>query len=389
MIVLENIYLEYSDDEVFLKADCIIDNQPETLWYSTSKDNAKYISTSNADAFLLVLFIYCNLNKIKLKSMVPISAELKYGLLELLLPSFNEMGFDSMATDFEFENVDDTVFPEAKGTGAAMSFGVDSFYTYLINEDSTKAVDTITLFNAGAFGQYGGEKAEELFEFMKDRVARFSKEMNKNFIYVNTNLNEKIKMPFLYTYTYRNFACLFVLQKYFKDYLFASGITLSEFALKIDAAGYYDLLISKAVKGNSLDFHISAINVGRVEKTKLIAESPITYDYLNVCFYTPDNKEREDGKNCSECPKCIRTLVTLDVLGALNKYEKVFNLEKYERNKNYYIAGLLYQKLRFKDTFAQEIFDEMKKQNYTYSKEVYSQLLKLIINKSFKKIKRA
>ena len=93
MIELKNIYTEQSENKIYLKSDCFIDGEQKTLWYSTAIENEQYIATSNADSFILVLFIYSIFNNKKLKSNVAISAELRYGLLEVLLPSFKQLGY--------------------------------------------------------------------------------------------------------------------------------------------------------------------------------------------------------------------------------------------------------------------------------------------------------
>lgn len=389
MIVLENIYLEYSGDEVFLKADCIIDNKSETLWYSTSRDNEKFISLTNADCFILFIFIYAVFYQKRFIAKVPVSKQLKYGLLEVMLPSLREMGLNSEQKDFIFHKEDDSLFPEAKATGTAMSFGVDSLFTFINSEKSAKPVDVLTLFNAGAFGQEGGEKARMLFNRMKTRVKSFSKTMQKDFVWVDTNLNEIFKMPFVQTHTYRNFSCALLLQKLFQNYLYASGITIKDFKLNLLDSTYYDLLISKAIQSNKMQLYISGLNTNRFHKTQIISDYTITQNILSVCLITSDNTDVQTvEKNCSKCFKCVRTMLTLEVLGKLEKFKDVFDLEIFRKNKDKYIADLLYRKIHMKDILAEEIFAEMKATKYYYSKRVYVELVKLILKKTLKKLKR-
>ena len=35
--------------------------------------------------------------------------------------------------------------------------------------------------------------------------------------------------------------------------------------------------------------------------------------------------------NCSVCPKCVRTLLTLDILGKLDAFSGVFDIDRYRR----------------------------------------------------------
>lgn len=120
---------------------------------------------TNTDAFILILLIYAVFNNLKLSSDAAVSSRLKYGLLEMLLPAYQMMGYASKKEDFNFPLEDDSKFEEAKAVGTAMSFGVDSFYTYLNSLSSDLPVDTLTLFNAGAYGQEGVIKQESFLMF--------------------------------------------------------------------------------------------------------------------------------------------------------------------------------------------------------------------------------
>src|SRR5690606_22401124 len=150
--------------------------------------------------------------------------------------------------------------------------------------------DTLTLFNAGAFGQYGGVEAERLFELMKSKVKDFAKKEGKEFLWVNTNLNEILKMKFVQTHTFRNFSCVLIFQKYFKKYYYASGLSINSFKLTDTDPAYYDVLNSKAIAGNSLEFFISGLLTNRMRKTILISNNRVTFSELNVCLITPDNQ---------------------------------------------------------------------------------------------------
>src|SRR5690606_34514053 len=108
-------------------------------------------------------------------------------------PLFQKMGYKALIEDFDFKLEDTTLYPEAKAYGTAMSFGVDSFFTYTKGRESVNKIDYLTLFNAGAFGQHGGEKANELFNSMKVKVSHFASQNNLGFVWVNTNLNEVFK----------------------------------------------------------------------------------------------------------------------------------------------------------------------------------------------------
>src|SRR5690606_38296213 len=113
---------------------------------------------------------------------------------------------------------------------------------------------------------------------------------------------------------------------------------------------------------------------------------------LNVCLITPDNqsiKINEKVHNCSSCFKCIRTMASLDVIGQLENYRHVFDLDIYKKNKNKYFGELLYMKYRNGNVFAREIFEEAKKNKYQFSTSIYYFAIVRAIKPIMKKIKNA
>lgn len=392
MVELRRIYLEESAEIIYLNADAIIKGEKQCLWYATARENKDYISTSNADAFILFIFIYCVFENLEFKSNVPISKRLKFGLLEILLPIFQEMGFKTTKEMFDLKLEDETKYPEASAIGTAMSFGVDSFFSYIKGRESINKINYLTLFNAGAFGQYGGEKALGLFEAMKLKVIDFASQNKLGFVWVNTNLNEVFKMPFVQTHTFRNFACVLVFQKLFKGYYYASGINIKNFKLnKLDPA-YYDLINAKALATNSLELHISGLTENRIEKTRAISDNEVTFRNLNVCLITPDNKNlnsENKSPNCSKCFKCARTMVTLDILGKLDNFSNVFDLKVFNKNKFKYLAELKYKQYRSNDVLAKEIFNEAKTKGYNIPIKVYYYTVLRIFQPIIRKINNA
>ncbi len=392
MIVLKKIYTRFENNKIYFCANVIINSVETEIWFAADQEYGNYISLSNGDSFILLLFVYAVFNDLDFESHVPVSKRLNYGLLEILLPLFQKMKFNTNAQRFKFHGIDTTVFEGATASGTAMSFGVDSFYTYLKQQDSNMPIDFLTLFNAGGYGQYGGNKARQLFEHMTQKVIRFGQQNNLKVLSVDTNWNEILKMPFVKTHTFRNFACVLVFQKLFKNYYYASGLTLNSFDLNPHDPAYYDIVNVKAIAGNSLEFFISGLNEGRLEKTTYIADQQLTYNNLNVCYFTPDSLKSlindELFINCSKCYKCVRTMITLDVIGKLELYKNIFDLNIYNKNKEIYLAEILYQKIRTNSIFSIEILNQMKLNKYSYSSKVYFCLVKKIASVIIDKFKK-
>ena len=67
----------------------------------------------------------------------------------------------------------------------------------------------------------------------------------------------------------------------------------------------------------------------RLEKVKLVGGFEPSFDSLDVCVGDPTHRSNSERPNCSDCYKCRRQLVTLDLLGVLDSYETVFDIENY------------------------------------------------------------
>lgn len=75
---------------------------------------------------------------------------------------------------------------------------------------------------------------------------------------------------------------------------------------------------------------------------------------MNVCGRHSDDPN-VDEINCCECSKCKRTLVALDAVGILNEYSRVFNLDKYYKNKKKILWRLAVD--YDKDAFSKDNYD--------------------------------
>ena len=68
-------------------------------------------------------------------------------------------------------------------------------------------------------------------------------------------------------------------------------------------------------------------------------------NYAEAILYHHPNKTKldsADGRNCTTgCLKCARTTVTLDVLGRLEDFGNVFDLERYARHRQRLLRRVL------------------------------------------------
>jgi hypothetical protein len=73
-------------------------------------------------------------------------------------------------------------------------------------------------------------------------------------------------------------------------------------------------LVDPLWSSESLRFVHDAAHLTRVEKTALVADSPVALAHLRVCF-----QRTQGAYNCGRCEKCIRTMIGLELVGGLSR----------------------------------------------------------------------
>ena len=282
------------------------------------------------------------------------------------------------------------IYYNGTGVGASISCGVDSFYTLLKHQnqkDEKYNITHLTFFNAGSNGEYGGEKARDLFNKRVEYVGKFCEENNYNLITIDTNINEFLMMNHEKTHTFRTLGCVLALQKLFSKYYFASGLPFDGSHIDESDTAFYDILNVQCFSNENISFYCSGIETTRLEKIKYISNFKETYNWLNVCVI--------DESNCGKCEKCIRTMTALDSIGSLERYSNVFDIDEFYKNKSKYMVNILeYNREKLKHNLYQEIIDEYKKSNnnpftlliYIRSLRITKQKLKNLVPQKLKKV---
>ena len=257
----------------------------------------------------------------------------------------------------------------ASAVGTGLSCGIDSFAVicdHLDIEEQYK-INFFTFLNAGSHGDNGGEFAREVFHKRLKLFKPYADECNIDLVAIDTNINEILMMPHVFTHTMRDAACVLCLQKLFVYYYYASTYRFDYYELSKDnCQGSYDLLTLNLLSTESISFFSAANQYTRVERTENISNYEPTYRYLNVCVLSSSTG---DPKNCSVCHKCLRTQLTLDILGKLHLYDKVFDLNKYRKAKDKYIGHVF--ALKSSGTYYKEVAELIKTKKYKVKLKSY------------------
>jgi hypothetical protein len=171
-------------------------------------------------------------------------------------------------------------------------------------------------------------------------------------VVVDSNLSELLERPFEATLTARTASAALLLQGLFGKFLHSSShkyadchFQQTKYVTHTDPAAVH-LLSTESFESVSTGSRHS-----RVAKTRIALRMPHIRDVLNVCIHP-----REDGRNCSRCEKCLRTLATLDLLGELEGFDRVFDLDLYRQWTNR-LQYLLLLPGRTDNSFMKELFD--------------------------------
>ena len=121
-------------------------------------------------------------------------------------------------------------------------------------------------------------------------------------------------------------------------------------------SGYVCPLLSN--KGLELISDGSRYNRG--EKIELIVNDPYVKEFLNVCTCSSDTDSKV---NCSHCRKCLTTMLALEIIGKLDDFKELFDIDGFRKN---YLNKIKYHVVwrNTKEEYSMVCLDLAKKYNY-------------------------
>ena len=350
------------------------------LYFEVNEEYKEYLCSDTANAFLITIIPFAIKHEYDIVVNGFISSKLYYQLTTYLIPllcnQFHKrlIKIKCKLSNFKYNS---------NAVGASISCGVDSFYTLIKHSDNLdKAynITHLTFFNAGSNGQYGGDKARNLYNERLKNIKKFCDENQFKLITVDSNMNELIMMSHEKRHTFTTLACVYALEKLFSKYYFASGFGFNGSHIDENDTAYYDILNVHCLSNENISFYCSGIETTRMEKVKFISSYPITYNWLNVCV-------SDNSQNCGKCTKCLRTMTALDSIDKLLLYKNVFDLEYFYKNRNkIYALILLDNQDKLQHDFCEEILKSCKKNKIKIPLSSYFIFLILAFNKNIKKL---
>ena len=211
----------------------------------------------------------------------------------------------------------------------------------------------MTYFNAGAMGYNNEAQAAKSYSKDLQMVKQFSEEVGLPLVCIESNVTKwynKIFPSFGQCAVMINMSVVLSMQKLFGKYFFASTFPIWEFRFDKSIMEYYETLLLPLLSTESTELIVANPEMTRVAKEKMIFSNPIVQKYLYVCWKeiianaNPDTeyaKNIDSFLNCTSCDKCLRTLLAIDVMGYLEQYRQIFNMDYYYKVKDSYIARVI------------------------------------------------
>ena len=330
-----------SGGHLALSAPVSFQGKVATCFYSVPERFADLADTGSSNCFL-VGFLYPAMRTgedIHVEGTV--SARLLYNLNEYLIPFMAMCDPRLKSIEVTADATDDEGCRAARAVGTGFSGGVDSFATICAHRGKSVPegfrLTHLFFFNVGAHGipkdGSGLAAIERQFHARYEKLKPFPDEAGLPFVPVNSNIHLFHPWGHLEVATFATASAALFLQKGVRRYYVASsGHTYRQLwrflgnGGRPDAIERVNMLILPWLSTESLDLVDDGNMLDRSQKTALVADYEPATRYLNVC-YGHDTLDT----NCSVCGKCRRTLLTLEILGKLDAFGKVFDVDRYRR----------------------------------------------------------
>jgi len=337
----------------------VLDGDVHGLYAKVEDEYSSFLTEDRADGFFVICAYKCIKEGWDLESEVPVSTRLLYQVQHYMKNVYSET-FEQKQSNIKAPFID-KVLPSAGGVGTGITCGVDSLYTIAThcNIDNMQClplynITHLVLLNVGSH-DIGVEDAESLYSNRIELGRSFCKEYGFNFVNIDTNFKDFLSYDYTEYHGIVNGSTILLLQKLFKIYYSSSSYKISEFKLNRYDVSQFELFNLAVLSTDNTIFYTTGGDISRYEKVRLLSKWKPSYNYLNVC--------NAHNYNCSrvDCVKCCRTIIELDVLNALDNYNNVFDIDKYEKNKYEYLAELYARKVLRHDHYAIELWDDLKK----------------------------
>lgn len=356
-----------SNDSTKIQSNIEYSNNKETLWYSVPNEYSKYLTVEKLDAFVVALLLKAMFLGEDIIVKGSMSEKLYYNLTRYYMKIVQSVIPSLKIIKIIPDSLDNGKSYSTQGAvGSGFSAGVDSLTTIHDNLLSDVPphfkINYLTFHNVGAHWEGNPEITSNLFNTRYEKTRNLVGKLGVNFIKIDSNLSEILKMDFRQTHPPRNMSCALLLQKLFGKFYYSNVFQYKDsFVGKSKNMASADFAAIHLLSTETLDLISYGCQYSRVEKTGIIANHEISQN-LSPCV----NPDPETGKNCSHCWKCGVTLFSLELHGQINKFGNTFNLDLWnKRARNIFIFTTVLSD--HSDPLFEELREYAKEKGYKFT----------------------
>ncbi len=363
MICFGKPKLNITENRAVLSATVDLDGRQETVWFSTEKEYAEYLTAERSDAFVVAFLTTAMRRGEDIKCEAPMTKRLYYQITTYLIPTM-AAAMDIYQSIAIHASVVDAPLPCERAVGTGWTGGVDSMHTLMTHLNATEPSRKLTHLLVANVGTLESDHNTELLGFMANKARKnIAAETKLSVITIDSNIHLLQNENYLAVAAFRLPAAVLAVQKLFGVFLNSGAYEFNRLSFVKENSAYYELLPLTCFETDCTVFYSTGSHISRMQKLKELSDFPLAQKYLHPCIYA----ERE---NCGSCGKCIRTIGALYALGALDKFNKVFDTEKFYNNKNFYLLDILSKK---NSQHYGEVIAEMKRRGIELPPEVVRQ----------------
>jgi hypothetical protein len=331
MILKKPVIKDLPNDRVRLSCDIYDNGELKPLYFEVDKEYKQYLCHERSDAFIIQILPYAMLAGQDIYCETPVTETLLHNINEVLVPNLAS-GYDTKFKLIKIHADMDNTPLRGTEVSTGISLGVDSFYT--IFETINSDYDDFKLTHLLNIRRPHAEtKLSEHYNVIEETAAYLNLPTN----FIITNVRNLWKSFHGLTHIYTNLGAAYALRKLINTYYYSTAYGLEKFSIERGHRSFPDnYLLLLAYCFTTPDFNVlmGGLEAHRHDKIIAISNQDIVQKNLRVCV------ARGSVFNCSMCEKCKRSLMEFDMLGVLDNYKNVFDVDYYLNNKVEYIKEL-------------------------------------------------
>lgn len=359
---------------------CDVDNCPfsqsKQIFFEVPREYKDWLADDVYDSFMVALYFPIMRYNEPLEIDGNVSKKLHINLLYDIASSQKDFDNSLFMPVIKVKGYADAKKNSKLHVGEAFTAGVDSLATFHDNYwhpiDEDRKIDTLFFFHADNTG--GDPTNPEISAWAYDNyltlTKAFADKVGIPSCYVDNNMFEFHPKHGTDRYNgwFARMSMILSIQRALRCFYISADLTYGQSLNVVEMYKYQSVLFRywyytaqpyacPMLSPKGLDIIPDGAIHTRDEKLELISNDPYVKDFLNVC-----GGGTVAGKNCSHCRKCITTMLALDIMGKLDDFKDVFDIDYYRKYSYTIKCRVVY--LDKKEEYSMVDVELAKKHNY-------------------------